>query len=363
MSAGSRKAGRLRSRAMPQPPRDPSECPIPDAGHSTRRAGPGSKVRVGALWSLLLLLSSACATPPPPALGSPSETGQLVLWRAQGGSGPAFHLLGTLHVGRTQAEFDPAIADALDAASVLALEIAPDALQPPSIAAALEGVGFLAGGTLFDVIGPDTADLLRRWLEASGTHEATVTSLKPWAVWLMVVSASLAAEGLEPGMGTESTLTRDPAAHLPVVGLETIAGQFAVIDALPDAAQETLLREALGIALIEPAPPGEAAGPGGASAGAIVDQMLDAWRKGDLDWLETFLANESGADYITVRNAGMLDGIEALLAAGEVPFVAVGLAHMVGERGLPTLLEARGYRVERIAKTEATVPPEPDEGS
>jgi hypothetical protein len=48
------------------------------------------------------------------------------------------------------------------------------------------------------------------------------------------------------------------------------------------------------------------------------------------------------------RNAGMAGRIEGYLKSGETVFIAVGMLHLLGEKGLPALLRKRGYRVEKV---------------
>jgi uncharacterized protein YbaP (TraB family) len=48
------------------------------------------------------------------------------------------------------------------------------------------------------------------------------------------------------------------------------------------------------------------------------------------------------------RNPALADRIDALHASGKQVFTAVGSLHMFGPLGLPTLMEKRGYKVERI---------------
>ena len=48
------------------------------------------------------------------------------------------------------------------------------------------------------------------------------------------------------------------------------------------------------------------------------------------------------------RNRIMAIGIDALHEMGHRVFAAVGYAHMVGDRGLPDLLEQIGYQVKFV---------------
>ena len=54
------------------------------------------------------------------------------------------------------------------------------------------------------------------------------------------------------------------------------------------------------------------------------------------------------AALLTDRNKAWVEIIEAQLAAGRRPLVAVGAGHMLGPQGLPQLLAARGFTVTRL---------------
>ena len=40
--------------------------------------------------------------------------------------------------------------------------------------------------------------------------------------------------------------------------------------------------------------------------------------------------------------------VDKLVTLGGGAFVAVGVSHLVGDKGLPALLAERGYRIERV---------------
>jgi uncharacterized protein YbaP (TraB family) len=81
-----------------------------------------------------------------------------------------------------------------------------------------------------------------------------------------------------------------------------------------------------------------------------------AWRAGDLTRLGPGLVGEMRAEnpplyeaLLKRRNLAWTDTLAAEMAATSgVELVNVGALHLVGPDGLPTLLAARGYKVERV---------------
>jgi len=82
--------------------------------------------------------------------------------------------------------------------------------------------------------------------------------------------------------------------------------------------------------------------------------LILAWRSGDIDYLErTLLEDVSGYPelYDTIvasRNRLWVDTIDALLEQREDYLVVVGALHLVGEDGVPQLLEQRGVRITQM---------------
>lgn len=66
------------------------------------------------------------------------------------------------------------------------------------------------------------------------------------------------------------------------------------------------------------------------------------------DCLNTADEREEMKRLLDERNPNLADRIDALHASGKRVFAAVGSLHMFGPLGLPTLMEKRGYRVERV---------------
>jgi len=80
-------------------------------------------------------------------------------------------------------------------------------------------------------------------------------------------------------------------------------------------------------------------------------RFVDAWAGGDLDASAALIAaglhdlpDESRR--LQERNRDWTRQIEAMLTESRSFFVAVGIAHLAGPRGLPALLRADGYKVD-----------------
>jgi uncharacterized protein YbaP (TraB family) len=96
---------------------------------------------------------------------------------------------------------------------------------------------------------------------------------------------------------------------------------------------------------------------------AMLQRLAGDWQRGDLDdllayasWCGCLDTPEQRADYaklVDERNPLMADKIVKWHAEGRSLFVAVGTLHMIGEAGLPALLRARGFVVERVARGDA----------
>jgi hypothetical protein len=86
----------------------------------------------------------------------------------------------------------------------------------------------------------------------------------------------------------------------------------------------------------------------------LMDDLILAWRSGDIDYLgQTLLDDVSGHPelYETIvasRNRLWADTIDELLERDEDYLVVVGALHLVGEDGVPQLLQRRGVKIEQM---------------
>ena len=252
-------------------------------------------------------------------------------------------LLGSVHLLRAQDQPLPAaVQTAYRQAEQLVMELDPVELAPASAQAALQRIGVTSpGGAAVEVLSPQQWRRAEVLADAAGVDLQAVAQLEPWFAALVLYTGGLAAAGYDAELGVDQQLAAWAARDAkPVAGLETLDEQLLLFKALDTAVQREMLLKA-----IEELPALEA------DTAALVRQ----WRAGDVAALAQRLATdfrgyEELRDSIVIdRNRAWLPSIEAHLATPGTSLVVVGALHLVGPEGLPALLEARGYRVERRA--------------
>ncbi|MEN7537144.1 TraB/GumN family protein [Aurantiacibacter flavus] len=287
---------------------------------------------IRALFAALLLAFGLAACdlldtdPKQIAPGAPAPA----LWEVTADGGQKAWLFGTIHALPDGARWhSTALDSAFDEADLLVVEIA-DLGDAKAAAEAFGKLAYTRG------LGPFRARQDRAFNERldakiGDNKDILPSDIEDWAAALQIASASAEDTGEN---GVDRALM---AGSKPVVGLESYAAQFGIFDALSPADQKALLRAVVDDDSAED----EAA-------------MRAAWLTGNLDALThlamTGMLAEPGlrAALLEQRNRAWAEQIAPLIEAGRKPLVAVGAAHMLGEQGLPTLLEARGMRVRRI---------------
>ena len=89
-----------------------------------------------------------------------------------------------------------------------------------------------------------------------------------------------------------------------------------------------------------------------------LERLAEAWARSDYQELSNYAQWCRCVDteddralmrrLIDGRNVAMADALQRRHEAGERLFLAVGALHMIGEQGVPALLQARGFEVRRI---------------
>lgn len=92
-----------------------------------------------------------------------------------------------------------------------------------------------------------------------------------------------------------------------------------------------------------------------AQLGTTIESMVQAWRQGNTQLLEAEFVQpmltetpELYASLLVERNNNWVPAIEAMFETQDTEFVLVGVAHVVGEHGLITMLQGKGYEVVQL---------------
>ena len=272
------------------------------------------------------------------------EGDRLPVWQIDGEQNRVY-LLGSIHLLREQdyplpAAFDSVYADA----DTLIMELDMDDMDPVESQTLANEMGLIQDGrTLRDLLGDDTYAEAESLAEASQVPLSLLAGAEPWFAAMNVEVMLLMRMGFNPNYGVE-TYFADRAANdgKEILGLETMRQQLGFLDGLSAEAQRDMFMQALSE---------------GADLREIMDATITAWRTGDVAFMENELLGdmeqyaELNQIIVVDRNIDWTHQIEALLDDEIDYLIVVGTLHLVGEEGVPELLEARGHRVTQLSES------------
>ena len=274
-------------------------------------------------WLVLIALVVACGGAKPQCpIVAPAAPGPAFLWKAHKDGGAVVWLYGTIHDAGLDA-VPPAALAAFDTAPRLITELG-DVTPDPYV---FRDHARIASGKGIDQQLPadDWWDLRDALL--GKVKEADLRRAKPWYAMSLLTSASSPTPG--PSMDSELA-KRATARKVPVEAFETWQDQLAMLDA---AVRISDLQEAIHARK---------------TMHCDLSRLIDAYRAGDTATMEALLLVPRTVDTLLApRNKKWLPAIEKQFAQGGA-FIAVGLGHLLGDRGLVAMLQTAGYTVEQI---------------
>jgi uncharacterized protein YbaP (TraB family) len=302
--------------------------------------------RLGAIAGLAL---AACAKPAPQETPPPvAEVAHATptLWSAQPGSAPEplFYLLGSVHVGdERMRRLGGEVERAWERAEELVVEADVSRVDLDEVRLMMQRFGSIpAPERLRDRIAPETWELLQTYLAEHTLPPDAFDSIAPWLVATSIAVLQYRTQGFQEELGVDRMFTeRAAAARVPIVELETAEEQFALFANLAPELQDLMLRDTL---LRAREAPDEAV------------ELMEAWAHGDDATLEQIAlpslerSPEFAPFYEKVlfeRNERMAARLAQLALDGRVRLVVVGAGHMLGSRGIPSLLGARGFEIRK----------------
>ena len=292
--------------------------------------------RLTALAAIAVLVAGAAAAS---AQGPAGRGAKSFLWRVQSGE-RVLYLAGSVHALSADVyPLNPAFERAFAASDTLVEELNLEQGDVATLGPVLLAKGMYQDGRTFDsVVSKETLALVAQRLKPP-LVPALIRPMKPWMVMLMLTAMQVQQAGLDANLGLDRYFfDKAKAAGKTIIGLETAESQIDRFDTMPESLQEQMLRNALEEL---------------DSQQAELTAILAAWQRGDAEALDRTLLSafkKYPAAYqslIVERNNNWMPQIEQCLTRATPCLVVVGAAHLVGEDGLLSLLQRKGYTVEQ----------------
>ena len=256
------------------------------------------------------------------------------------------YLFGTVHIG--QADFyplEPQVMQAFASADRFTLEV--DMRDTASLQSAARKYGVYAAADGLDKhLSPAALAQLKAYISHAGISFDSIVRMKPWMAANFLLLTMLEGQGYHSDLGTETYLLNAAVSqHKAIAEMETADSQLSLFAALTEKQQEQYLIDNL-----DELQSGEAI--------RKARELVNAWGSSDQKALDGLLREAqqdktmSGKFFIKVllnqRNPEMAAKVATLLKQDQVSFVGVGLLHLLGNNGVPSLLARRGYQVTRL---------------
>jgi len=294
-----------------------------------------------ALWLLLgLLCGRAFALD-----AKPQAAKRLFLWKATSKNNSVVYLLGSIHVGDRNFyplpdEIENAFADSKD----LVVEVDLTKVGADAVQGALMTKGtYENGGSVSDHLPKPVVQKLRNYFDRKGVPLEALEQFRPWALAITITQLEMESLGYQAPLGIDKHFM-DKAGDRKIVELESAGGQIDLLSGLPEEQQAAFLASTVDTA---------------EQTKELMEKTVAMWKTGDAAGMDKLLLRDQlkerpelkpvFAKLIDERNEKMATKIAAL--DGEGPhFVVVGAAHLIGAKGVVTLLQKKGYRVEQVSR-------------
>jgi hypothetical protein len=277
------------------------------------------------------------------ALPSMAQQGDhpVSMWKLEGSTN-SIYLLGSVHLLRAKDHPLPSIIQqAYEDAETLIMELDMDDIDPVEAQSVLTQLGLIHDDrSLNDLMGPDRYAEAEKLANSADIPLAMLAKSEPWLAAITVEQLMLARIGFNPQYGIENHLMEKAGLDdKEIRGLETVQEQLQFLDGMSLDAQRSLLLQSLKESV---------------DIQTIMDELVHAWRHGDIAFMEDNMLDEMKQYpelYRTIvvnRNVSWLEQIEDLLDDQDDYLVIVGALHLIGEDGLPSLLDERGREIVQL---------------
>jgi len=281
---------------------------------------------------------------------TPTRPHPLHLWKLTGSKADVY-LAGSIHILKPSLYPLPdPYEQAFESADHLVLEVNVAGYNPVELQQKTMAYASLNDGKrIAEVLTEPTMTRLSEALSRYGLPITQVATVKPAFVMNQLLLLRLITLGYQPDYGMEQHFLKKIGAR-PILELETIDAQLALLFNQPMSLQRLMLADALDQHdEIEP----------------LISGMVSAWLAGDDESFMEMFEQQAGdsvevrrftEQLIDERNIGMAQRISEYLNGEGTFFVLVGTAHLIGRKGIPALLSAAGIESVRLSSDTVIEP-------
>jgi uncharacterized protein YbaP (TraB family) len=259
------------------------------------------------------------------------------LWRVSDADSQIY-LFGTIHALKPGVKWRTPLYDAVLArADTVWFEADMESGDPDTIRLLIQRYGSDPDRPLSRKLAPSDLEALSR-----RTDVARVDHLRPWAAALMLSVRPVLGKGATVERGADLTITRAARNDAKRIRtFETLEDQAKMFASLPEFSELEYLSGVIRDGGAKLRLPGRAPSlEAGWLSGKLGPAAIADMKSKNPVLYEAFLER---------RNRAWVDRLVSEMAATDgVQLVNVGALHMLGPDGLPALLAARGYKVERV---------------
>lgn len=283
------------------------------------------------LLAAFLIFSALCSL----AQTAPARprTHRFLMWKVTSPTATVY-LVGSMHlIGKDAYPLPKAVEDAFAGANVLVVELDAKHVDKTNMIALIQRYGAYPGEDKLSAhISKPTSDALDAFCAEYAIPRAALETMKPWVVDTLVSMLPLQKAGADPEGGIDMHFLGEARPPKRIDELETAEFQTQLLASGSEKEQD----EALAYSL--------------AHANEVFD-MEKEYLAGDTDAILKRLAQAQPQTMmkrmLDERTPRMVQKIETYLKGKERAFVVVGMAHVIGDKGIAKALEAN-YRVEQM---------------
>jgi uncharacterized protein YbaP (TraB family) len=258
-----------------------------------------------------------------------------LLWKVEKEGMNSSYIFGTIHVlPKADFELDEKVKIAFGDSEELVMEM--DMTDPTLETKMFQMMNMSHGMTLDQLLTEEQYEMLSKKLQSivGVPPLALMNGFKPFMVATMMISEYVSND---PASFEMTLMSMAAAREMPVSGLESIEDQMAVFDSIPYSDQAEDLMDMV-------VKDGEMR--------ELFADMVMQYKAEEINALYTttaeYMASEEEMKFLLyTRNQNWADLLETRLGQKTL-FIAVGAAHLGGEKGLITLMTKQGYELTPI---------------